>query len=167
MYFFRLLTFFKTILSRPLSECQTVWIQIKTSVLIWVRTFCKGCRETKNAAASRQRHVLEIQVIASSKQQKKFSFTCLFRISISARSSDFGTTVAVAKAAREGPDNPTHPRKIVRPITLHAHKAIKITCACTFNKRLNACGSILRCATVSYIGQSYRKSESLWNAKYE
>ena len=69
----------------------------------------------ENAAASRQRHVLEIQVIAS-----------LFRISISARSSDCGTTVAVMKAAREGHDNPTHPHKIVRSFTLHTHKDMKL-----------------------------------------
>ena len=36
-------------LSGTLSECQTVWIQIRTdllSVLIWVQTVCKGYRQT-------------------------------------------------------------------------------------------------------------------------
>ena len=46
---FRLLTFFKIIFLKinhqgPPSECQTVWIQIKTDILlvfIWVQTVCK------------------------------------------------------------------------------------------------------------------------------
>ena len=51
MFYLRLLTFFKIKVfflqinhSGSLSECQTVWIQIKTDVLlvfIWVQTVCK------------------------------------------------------------------------------------------------------------------------------
>ena len=48
-FYFRLLTFFKIKLLNinhpgPPSECQTVWIQIKTDILlvfIWVQTVCK------------------------------------------------------------------------------------------------------------------------------
>ena len=49
----RLLTFqnyfFQKILSGALSECQMVWIQIRTdilSVLIWVQTVCKSYQQT-------------------------------------------------------------------------------------------------------------------------
>ena len=41
--------FIQRIISRIQSECQTVWIQIKTNillVLIWVQTVCKGCQQT-------------------------------------------------------------------------------------------------------------------------
>ena len=40
---------FQKILSGTLSECQTVWIQIRTdivSVLIWVQTVCKSYQQT-------------------------------------------------------------------------------------------------------------------------
>ena len=58
-----LLTFFninflKKILSGTLSECQTVWIKIRTNrtlVLIWVKTVCKGYHQTTKAAASKER----------------------------------------------------------------------------------------------------------------
>ena len=48
-FYFRLLTFFKIKFLKinhpgPPSECQTVWIQIKTDILlvfIWVQTVCK------------------------------------------------------------------------------------------------------------------------------
>ena len=48
-FYFRLLIFFKTKFLKinhpgPQSECQTVWIQIKTEILfvfIWVQTVCK------------------------------------------------------------------------------------------------------------------------------
>ena len=48
-FYFRLLTYFKIKFLKinypgPLSECQTVWIQIKTDILlvfIWVQTVCK------------------------------------------------------------------------------------------------------------------------------
>ena len=43
---------FEIILSETLSECQTVWIQIRTdigSVLIWVQTVCKALQQaTRN-----------------------------------------------------------------------------------------------------------------------
>ena len=43
--FFFKINFFQKILSGTLSECQTVWIQIRTNillVLIWVQNVCKG-----------------------------------------------------------------------------------------------------------------------------
>ena len=49
---------FQKNLSGTLSECQTVWIQIRTdtlSVLIWVQTVCKGYQQTTNVAASEER----------------------------------------------------------------------------------------------------------------
>ena len=54
----RLLTFFQNqifqnILSGTLSECQTVWIQIRTNimlVLIWVQTVCKGYQQTTKSS---------------------------------------------------------------------------------------------------------------------
>ena len=45
------------IISGTLSECQTVWIQIRTvvlSVLIWVQTVCKGYQQTTKVAASKE-----------------------------------------------------------------------------------------------------------------
>ena len=52
-FYFRLLTFFKIKFLKinhpgPPSECQTVWIQIKTDILlvfIWVQTVCKRLLE--------------------------------------------------------------------------------------------------------------------------
>ena len=44
---------FKKNLSRTISECQTVWIHIRTEilpVLIWVQAVCKGYQQTTNAA---------------------------------------------------------------------------------------------------------------------
>ena len=49
LIFFQKLCFPK-IISGKLSECQRVWIQIRTdilSVLIWVKTACKGYQSTK------------------------------------------------------------------------------------------------------------------------
>ena len=54
----RLLTYFKinffqNILSGPHSECQTVWIQIRTdilSVLNWVQSVSNGYRQTTEVA---------------------------------------------------------------------------------------------------------------------
>ena len=54
MFRCRLLTvfkinFFQKILLGTRSECQTVWIQIRTdilSVLIWILTICKGHQQT-------------------------------------------------------------------------------------------------------------------------
>ena len=48
----------QNILSGTLSECQTVWIQIRTdilSVLIWVQTLCKGYQQMINVTASKER----------------------------------------------------------------------------------------------------------------
>ena len=50
--------FFHTILSEIPSECQTVRTQIKTdikSVLIWVKTVCKGFQQTTKVAANMER----------------------------------------------------------------------------------------------------------------
>ena len=41
-----------------LSECQTVWIQIRIdilSVLIWVQTVCKGYQQMRKVATSKER----------------------------------------------------------------------------------------------------------------
>ena len=48
---------FQNILSETLSECQTVWIQIRTdlSVLIWFQTVCKGYQFDTKIAASQER----------------------------------------------------------------------------------------------------------------
>ena len=49
---------FRKILSGTLSECETVWIQIRTdilSVLMWVQTVCKGYQQTTKVAASKER----------------------------------------------------------------------------------------------------------------
>ena len=49
---------FQKILSGTLSECQTVWIQIRTDillVLIWVQTVCKCNQQTTKVAASMER----------------------------------------------------------------------------------------------------------------
>ena len=56
-YIFQNLPFPK-ILSGALSECQTVWIQIRTNilwVLIWVRTVCKGYYQTTKVTDSKER----------------------------------------------------------------------------------------------------------------
>ena len=50
--------FFQKILSGILSECQTVWIQIRAdilSALIWVQTVCKGYQQTTKVATSEER----------------------------------------------------------------------------------------------------------------
>ena len=60
-FYFRPLTFFKIKFLKinyhgPPSECQTVWIQIKTDILlvfIWVQTVCK--RQTKKLSTGMQR----------------------------------------------------------------------------------------------------------------
>ena len=63
-FFFRLLTFFKIKFLKinhpgPPSECQTVWIQIKTNILlvfIWVQTVCKRLlAETTKLSTGMQR----------------------------------------------------------------------------------------------------------------
>ena len=51
------LYFLKKILSGTLSECQMIWIQIKTDILlllIWVQTVCKGYQQTTKVAASEE-----------------------------------------------------------------------------------------------------------------
>ena len=55
--FFKI-NFFQKILSVTLSECQTIWIQIRTdilSVLIWVQTVCKGYQPMTKVPASKER----------------------------------------------------------------------------------------------------------------
>ena len=62
-FYFRLLTFFKINFLKlnhqgPPSECQTVWIQIKTHILlvfIWVQTVCKGYWQTTKLSTGIQR----------------------------------------------------------------------------------------------------------------
>ena len=46
--------FFQINLSITLSECQTIWIQIRT-ILIWVQTVYKGYQQTTKVAASKER----------------------------------------------------------------------------------------------------------------
>ena len=58
--FFFKINFFKKYFRNTitLSECQTVWIQIKTnilSVMIWVQTVCKGYQQRTKVAASKKR----------------------------------------------------------------------------------------------------------------
>ena len=48
-FFFKIFFFEKNISDIP-SECQTVWIQVRTDILlglIWVQTVCKGYKQTK------------------------------------------------------------------------------------------------------------------------
>ena len=47
-----LLIFFKQLLIIPL---QTVWTQIRTSVLIWIQTVCKGYQQMTKVATSKER----------------------------------------------------------------------------------------------------------------
>ena len=50
-------------LSGTISECQIVWIQIRTdvlSVLIWVQTVCKGQQQTTTVAADQKRELNSI-----------------------------------------------------------------------------------------------------------
>ena len=63
-FYFQNCFFFSKILSGTLSECRTVWIQIRTgvlSVLIWVQTVCKGYQQTTIVATSKGR-ARDIQV---------------------------------------------------------------------------------------------------------
>ena len=49
--------FTKKNISATLSECQTVWIKIRTDillVLIWVQTVCKGYQQMTKGAASKE-----------------------------------------------------------------------------------------------------------------
>ena len=62
-FYFRPLTFFKIKFLKinhpgPPSECQTVWIQIKTDILlvfIWVQLFAKGYLQTTQLSTGMQR----------------------------------------------------------------------------------------------------------------
>ena len=48
---------FQEVLSGTPSECQMVWIQIRTdivSVLIWVQTVCKGYQQTTKVAVNKE-----------------------------------------------------------------------------------------------------------------
>ena len=62
-FYFRLPTFFKIIFLKinhqgPLSECQTVWIQITTDILlvfIWVKNDCKSYWQTTKLSTHMQR----------------------------------------------------------------------------------------------------------------
>ena len=62
-----LLTFFKInlflkILSGTLSECQTVWIQVR---FFWVQTVCKGYQQTTKVTASKEKIKCVIQQLIS------------------------------------------------------------------------------------------------------
>ena len=63
-FFFKLTFSKKNLLGKP-SECQTVWLQIRSDVLsglIRVQTVCKGYQQTKKAATSGE--IVEIQSLA-------------------------------------------------------------------------------------------------------
>ena len=65
---------FQKILSGTLSECQMVWIQIRTYmllVLILVKTVCKGYQQTTKVAASQERVK---QASAAIQQNLMYSF---------------------------------------------------------------------------------------------
>ena len=62
------------LLGTTLSECQTVWIQIRAdilSVLIWVQTVFKGYQQTSEVAVSKERvncskcHIFDIFMAVS------------------------------------------------------------------------------------------------------
>ena len=57
-FFFKKNQLFQKFLTGTLSECQTVWIQIRTNLLsglIWVQTVCKGYQQTIKVAARKER----------------------------------------------------------------------------------------------------------------
>ena len=76
-FYFRPLTFFKIKLLKtnhpgPPSRCQTIWIQIKTAillVLIWVQTVCKRLLQMTKLSTGMQRVIagkyLSVQYIVS------------------------------------------------------------------------------------------------------
>ena len=82
--FYHLLTFFyvtfSKILSEPLSESQTVWIQIRTdflSVLIWVQTVCKSYQQTSSCRFQVKRQEIQIWKCAAYLITiNKFKFKC-------------------------------------------------------------------------------------------
>ena len=56
------------ILPGTLSECQIVWIQIRTdilSVLIWVQTVCKRYQQTTKVAATKERVLHKTEMLFS------------------------------------------------------------------------------------------------------
>ena len=60
---------FPKILSETLSECQMVWLQIRTealSALIWIQTFCKDYQQMTKVATSKEwvKLVLVIHILA-------------------------------------------------------------------------------------------------------
>ena len=48
-------TFFQKILSKTLSECQMIWIQIVTEILIWVQPVYKGYQKKTKVTLSKER----------------------------------------------------------------------------------------------------------------
>ena len=71
---------FSKILSRILSDCQTIWTQIRTdkmSVLIWVQTICISYQQTTKVSTGKER-VKEVLV---------YTFDSVFSFSSSASSS--------------------------------------------------------------------------------
>ena len=57
VYFFMLLLLYAeffsgSFFSKTLTECPTVWIQIRID-LIWVQTVCKGCQQMTKVSASK------------------------------------------------------------------------------------------------------------------
>ena len=51
--------------SGTLSECQTVWIQIRTYVVsVWVQTDCKGYQQTTKDVASKEKLLESIMSVS-------------------------------------------------------------------------------------------------------
>ena len=50
------------ILSGTISECQTVWTQIRTDILIWLQIVCKGYQQTTKVAASKERRIQKTDI---------------------------------------------------------------------------------------------------------
>ena len=57
------INFFKEIFEEHY-QCQIVWIQIKTDVMIWVQTVCKGYQQMTKVMASKEK-VEELQIFSN------------------------------------------------------------------------------------------------------
>ena len=81
--FFKIDFFLKKNLSGTLSECQTVWIQIRTDIvsgLIWVQTVCKGYQQTAIVTARKER--LKFKHLLSHRKKLKTTDPChIFAVS--------------------------------------------------------------------------------------
>ena len=85
MLLFSLLTFFKakffTKHTEPLSECQTVWIQIKTDIMlvfVWVRTVCKGYPQKTKFSTGMQTVITGKYVTSLGNIQPRYTCTYIY-----------------------------------------------------------------------------------------